>query len=392
MQTKLFNSNRLASIDALRGLAIFGVIVVHASEYVSGLPTIIAALALQGARGVQLFFIISAFTLCLSFSARKDAEVMPLKAYLIRRFFRIAPLFYLAVVVYLYHREFINTSWRDNVSYITAGNIISTITFSNSWNPFWINNIVPGGWSIAVEMPFYLLFPYLYKKIKSLDTAIFYTFSLLVASILFIIFLNKYYLEKSPFLSEIKLWNNYLYFFLPSQLPVFLLGFVLYYLAPVVSEAYSSNEAKIQAKRGKAAFLLLCMAFFLYIALAFGYYNFIPGHFLYGITFILLALSLLLKPFTLIVNLFWCFLGRVSYSIYLSHFAILYLVNKFITGELLISRFNLPSVVIFFVLVIATLVLSGAFSMITYYLIEIPSQVVGRNLIAKLEKKSYKIN
>ena len=50
-----------------------------------------------GQRGVQLFYMISAFTLYLSLDGRRT-EQHPWTNYFLRRFFRIAPLFYLVIV------------------------------------------------------------------------------------------------------------------------------------------------------------------------------------------------------------------------------------------------------------------------------------------------------
>ena len=49
-------------IDALRGWAILGVIIVHSSQNFE-LPSILSRLSAAGARGVQLFFVVSALTL-----------------------------------------------------------------------------------------------------------------------------------------------------------------------------------------------------------------------------------------------------------------------------------------------------------------------------------------
>ena len=53
--------HRYAYIDAIRGYAILLVIAVHSSQYFSDLPDAVRTLADQGARGVQLFFVASAF-------------------------------------------------------------------------------------------------------------------------------------------------------------------------------------------------------------------------------------------------------------------------------------------------------------------------------------------
>ncbi len=92
-----FKSSQLDSIDALRGIAVLGVIVIHAAN-VPHVPNTIWNLALPGQRGVQLFFIVSAFTLFLSRERRPD-EAHPDRNFFLRRFFRLTPMFYLATVL-----------------------------------------------------------------------------------------------------------------------------------------------------------------------------------------------------------------------------------------------------------------------------------------------------
>ena len=78
---------RFRYIDAIRGYAILMVIAVHTSHYFSELSAPLATITAQGARGVQLFFVVSALSLCFSWTARKESA----GAFYARRFFRIAP-------------------------------------------------------------------------------------------------------------------------------------------------------------------------------------------------------------------------------------------------------------------------------------------------------------
>lgn len=85
-------------IDALRGYAILLVMACHASQTRVQLGELGRTLLNQGARGVQLFFVASALTLSISWTSKNDG---PLRFY-IRRFFRIAPMFWLGIVVFVW--------------------------------------------------------------------------------------------------------------------------------------------------------------------------------------------------------------------------------------------------------------------------------------------------
>lgn len=104
-------------IDNARGLAILMVILVHTSQSVQLEWGIISILSGYGQMGVQLFFVASALTLCLSFHQRKD-EPNPILAFYIRRLFRIAPMYYLGLFGYL--------AFRTLTEYFSIGGVIDT--------------------------------------------------------------------------------------------------------------------------------------------------------------------------------------------------------------------------------------------------------------------------
>ena len=78
-------------IDALRGLAILMVLANHVALVIPGLSAPVLALARFGQMGVQLFFVASAFTLCLSWQQRRHDEPLPVQRFLLRRVFRRGP-------------------------------------------------------------------------------------------------------------------------------------------------------------------------------------------------------------------------------------------------------------------------------------------------------------
>jgi peptidoglycan/LPS O-acetylase OafA/YrhL len=86
----------------------------------------------------------------MSWYAKNDEVIN----FYIRRLFRIVPLFWLGLIIYAFptYWSFSSFQWEP---------ILYTAFFINGWSPDYFNRVVPGGWSIAVEMNFYFIFPLL---------------------------------------------------------------------------------------------------------------------------------------------------------------------------------------------------------------------------------------
>lgn len=151
-------TQRNQSLDLLRGVAILLVIAVHSQEQAVGSMPILTWFAKTcGELGVQLFFIVSGYTMMLTYGGRLDLAAA--RSFYIRRVFRIAPLFWIAIVFYLLTRgQGIKTFAPDGIGTV---DVLLTFLFLHGYSVNAYNSVVPGGWSIAVEMQFYLLFPLL---------------------------------------------------------------------------------------------------------------------------------------------------------------------------------------------------------------------------------------
>jgi len=144
---------RIDFIDSLRGWAILGVIAVHSFQ-VSGdknSSNFIITAAKNGGFGVWLFFIVSAFTIFLTLDKKRDfPKLMIIKDFFIKRFLRIAPMYYLAIFYY-------TILGILTYNQISATNILSNFFFVHGFSLQTMNDLVPGGWSITVEMTFYAI-------------------------------------------------------------------------------------------------------------------------------------------------------------------------------------------------------------------------------------------
>ena len=341
-------------IDGLRGWAALGVVAVHSCMVQP--PEFLRPLLESGARGVQLFFIISAFTLFYSLSKRSRQDVHPIKSFFLRRFFRVAPLFYLAFFIGLL------IGGREPAYFSPNGvSLLGTFfvsVFLNGWNPEWINAIVPGGWTIAVEMNFYLLVPLLFRHVKRVWVALLLIPISLKAGSFVAAFIGKIY--RSHY-TEGQQWlvDTWQLLSLPGSLYVFFCGIFAYLIwtrARFLFEIF---------KKQTYSYILYGLVA---ILIAGFYLNFSMPKVVCILTGIVLVSSACNS--SLVTGGLVCFIGKISYSIYLMHGFCLMLISPF-------KDSGIPWAVFFIVLLSITI--PAAF--LSYVLIECPFQQFGKKII-----------
>ena len=321
----------------------------------------------EGSAGVPLFYIASAFTLFLSFKSRSQKEASPVRNFFIRRFFRIAPMYYIAIIYYLFQNGLGPSYFLGDQTHITPLNIASNFLFQHGFYPYWINSIVPGGWSIAVEMTFYAILPFLFSRIKNLNQA----FNFVIISIVIRTVINMFFISHM-LINDVTLWNNYLYFYFPNQLPVFALGIMTYFII--------CEEGSIQNLSGKALLMFSGIAL---LQLGTGHNGFFSNIIFYGMAFSMLCIALSRYRFIIIVNPVLIYIGQLSFSIYLVHFAVLKLLVKIN----FINYFN-NGILNYACRYVIVVILSTLISAVFYKFIEVPFQNIGKRIIKKLENKN----
>ncbi|WP_354677483.1 acyltransferase family protein, partial [Cupriavidus plantarum] len=303
---------RLTGVDSLRGLAILLVVAVHTSGFIAPESTWLSTFANLGPRGVQLFYVVSAFSLYLSFANRQAAHEFSYRAYFIRRIARVAPTFWLAMVAYLLAFGVAPRYWAPNG--VTGADIALTATFLNGWSPTAINSIVPGGWSVAIETTFYLLLPFCFMWIRSLRAAVIAT---VVAMIVRYVLGNWLFRTQLPGFADDQRYLLYTYtweFWLPAQLPVFMLGIVLHF----VRERMRGAQPGIGICWLAGAVALISASRFMPTE------EFIPSSFLAGMGFLLLSLAVFDSDLSFLNNRVFRKIGEVSFSIYLFHHLVMH--------------------------------------------------------------------
>lgn len=357
---------RLDFIDALRGFAILMVIAVHASQRIDDLPWQANALAEQGSRGVQLFFLVSALTLCLSWSQRRDG----LLPFYLRRLFRIAPMYWLAIAFFVALQGLGPNSYAADG--LHARHLIMAASFTHGLAPDTINSVVPGSWSIADEVAFYAIFPALFALFDRLRLR-----DCLIAAIVIVMIcsvattLLGSYVSMLP-AAEQPVWSVYRFLWFPQQLPAFLMGMAVFKVAD--SGLRLGPKTAASSLAGSVA---------LFVAVAFAPDRVVDLLGLvtwYAIAFALAALALMNSSPRAIVNPATVWIGKVSYSAYFIHFALLGLLP----ATLRLTGFPVFDwLILFFALAAASI----GMSCVTYRVVELPAIAAGRHLIASLEKR-----
>ncbi|MNJ30607.1 O-acetyltransferase OatA [compost metagenome] len=351
-------------IDAIRGIAIILVVLTHSSQYVKPVSDFLIRIMAEGARGVQLFYVASAVTLCMSWAARKSNEINPIRNFYLRRFFRIAPMFYLAIVGYLALNGLAATYWAPNG--IEWWFIPVTALFLHGFHPETINSVVPGGWSIAVEMTFYLVFPLLMR---------FRNLWLYIALFVVVVLLQRWNAPTAAKLfayppEQAYMTVNFSALNFISQFPVFIMGIVAY--------LFLKRERVRSLKMFAIGAPLLC--FFGYKFWVFSLWP--VTHDVYtGAMFAVFLVFVAYYPMRLLVNKVTVTLGKLSFSMYLTHFAVLNVLAK-LGFDKFLGGGNAESFLYF----LTVLAIAAAVSGITYTFIEKPGVALGRHLIDRLEK------
>lgn len=368
-------------IDGLRGLAILGVLLIHCGQAAgTGLPPLLLRFTGAGAFGVHLFFVVSAFTLFLSLSNPRP-ERWPLVSFFARRLFRIAPAYWLILLIVI---------WPEIRSFHLSNKleVLSVATFTNGLNPYWISSIVPGGWSVTAEMTFYLFVPYLFKRIKTVQQGLILTlvvaaistaldawvrsdsFSNLVKPLVASRLVNPEHM-----LNQAPVWSHwFVTFWFPTQAPVFCMGILAFRLA---------GHLNSRPRNGALPFWLLSASGLVFLLAVFLPPSLIQPEHIAAISFALLVLSASVRPWRFLTHPAMQYLGRISFSVYLTHFFVRDLVLAYL------SRMPpLNPTTRFAVIFTSTLVLAMAASTVTFYLVESQGIDLCKRLLRRFNRPS----
>jgi|688.fasta_scaffold294812_1 peptidoglycan/LPS O-acetylase OafA/YrhL len=348
-----------------RGLAIIFVLMAHASNQIISNITNFSFLTEFfyefGGKGVQLFYVISSITLCLSSLKRNEKNYL---YFYIRRFFRIVPMFYFAFLIYfIYQTYYLNQD--ININFILKDLFFVSAIFSNNPN----ETVQPGGYTISTEIIFYLAFPFLFNFIKkqnliSLKVMILFMFCFIIYYYSYVNINNLQGMKLLPHTLA-----QFIVFFIPAFFTVnnffnkqkninYIIFFLSFFLAMV--SLFKITDLKILNFYGSFMFFLtLAFISFLNISKNFDYDK-----------------NLLLKIILAI--------GKQSFGIFLFHFILLDFIVPIISN--FFTNINDIDLLIIFIF---NIFFSFIISYILSIFIEKPGIRFGKTIINRMKARSF---
>lgn len=308
---------RIKPLDTLRFIAAFSVFIFHLHKMnISNIDFgILNHIIGYFGSGVTLFFILSAFSLSYT-----NSDTTVLNFYK-KRAFRIVPLFYFILVITL-----IAKTVSEDIYSLNTKELILNLIFAFNLNPKYQESIVFAGWTIGVEMLFYLFFPLL-NKLKTI-----YLLIIVITLSIFNSFSGPY--QDSFLLNEY--FNNLTGKSFLYHIPIFLLGILTF-------RVYNSNIYKKSSNNLTFIFIVAILTMFLGFCTNPSSLNYMfQGVFYCALTLIFIACSIEHKNLNL--------LGLQSYSIYLWH--------PLIIASLSTLLFNLPKPILILIITLTLLIIS----------------------------------
>ena len=341
-------SKRVLSIDFLRGLLAYSVMIYHYLSWSSDGLDASSVFSRFGLYAVTIFYFISGFSLMLVYNNKRDFDII---LYFKKRFFRLAPLFYFVSFIFFTY-GYLEYDRLDFFKILLNFSFLFSILDPSAY-------YATGSWSIGNEMFFYLILAFILVSQKK--------FSHLFFILLFILSLLIYiYYRHSLIHSYEKLSNQWHIYINPlNHLFSFLSGSATY----LVYKKYSNLLKSIIVK-----LILLSFCSLIFLPLYEGdRVNLVRGFdflFLIVSSYSIFILFLSLNDNAYLNYGFSTFLGNISYSVYLVHPICWFFIKRFFVSPNLFYEW----ILFWFLSILFTTVVSY----LTYRYIELPGMKLGR--------------
>ncbi len=356
--------NHLDGIDTLRGLAV-SVVVIYHFFILLDLHNIISPFVHSfGLLGVPLFFIISGYLIYSSIdnNIKKRGKKAGIKNYFLHRLFRILPAYYFNLLVVLLIASFtieVNYLYSDEFINQFLSHLSLTSYFTHKSAGLGVNGVY---WTLNIEMLWYIIAPLFILYIREIRILIF----IMILSLIYLFALDKGFLDSLFDINSQMPSYRLQLFYINSQL----MGEINYFIVGVLIYKYS-----VKSPLNSNFLSILSILIFLSIFIGFnGYYGITESFLILHIfTIIITAMIFILiyqKKLPKVNPINW--LGKISYSIYLWHMPILFIMSH----TNILSYYSLTKTIIVFTILLLSI------SSLSYYLIEEGSL----NLRKKLER------
>ncbi|HEK2065889.1 TPA: acyltransferase [Proteus mirabilis] len=310
------NKKTILSVQYLRGIASILVVFYHTNWFLDGVyaqENLGKLLFKTGAFGVDLFFIISGFIICLSTEKKETHGVYN---FFIRRLFRIYPLLIISVILFYFIIK------PESSLALLLKSIIPIHSDYTTGSPFFGFNLLDSAWTITYEISFYMIFAVcilMSHKYRSLLSIL----SMIIAFIASSYFFNGSISLDAYFKSENSLNYNILSLFYSSMFLDFIYGVIIY-----ICYKHISLKFNIFLKSFPYIMLLLTCLILSQLDLFYGH-----GPLKWGLISALIVFSCVMyeKSYGIKYRDWLKYLGDISYSIYIVHILVLECVYRFDT-------------------------------------------------------------
>lgn len=354
---------RIPAIDGLRTLAVMGVLWTHVWMFFKNIPMKIGPVDINriiafGRHGVDLFFVISGFCMYLMYASRIDHfNASNFFGFLKKRWFRIAPAFYAIVI-------FDSFLMLYKLGIFPFRELSFHLLFINIF--LGKHDFAPHYWSLATEFHFYLLFPFLFLRLKSQRDLTIRIIVLMLICLVFRLVLFYDHLEEvlaKETITSTAIWYRFIEFgwgimaaqiyVLKKTLPRWAVGssgIILGFIISYIGKIFITTE--FVSHFGADAFVFRALG---------------EPLMTFGFSWILISLISTENLFNRILSVRpFLFLGKISYSMYLWH----WIVGQTLANWLIVKwGLNLET---FYVCLLISFILAIPVSLLSFKLFEEP--------------------
>lgn len=337
----------LLTIDILKGIAIWMVILVHSRQKFGGFEIFNI-----GQMGCQMFFVISGFSAMLSYGRIADQSHFVRKFYW-KRVAAIIPGWYTMIFI-TYILNTISLALSGNTIGFAANrqplSILCNLLLLHGLLPFCNNNVAAGGWYIGTLMIFYLLTPILYRCMVKKSNSFVRCIPWIAEAVSCILILGMYFLTRNKLGYAVLENNRFIYFSFINQLGCFLLG---------VSFYFEENKESVHFVYIPVNILLLFLVFFSNWKISYIIVPFIMGLLTYHLLKYMLILEKRgkISEENAVLRVLRAY-GRNSYYIYLVHGLFVWSMPIMIQQLLTSSGLHIDSTLLYLILIVPIFALS----------------------------------